>query len=153
MKTLRYLFLERLYHWSKKPYRYFFKDEVAWGITVQELLSYPPETLGFHLGCFLLKYHFTPEPQFEDHDVFHVLTDTGISVTEEISMQFYLLGNGKRSVYLFMVTAIGSLLFPDHWQRFKSAFKKGKQAHRLYDLNYLKLLSKPLDQLKTSLNI
>ena len=153
MKTIRYLLLEQLYEYSKKPYKLLFKKEVAWGISVSELLSYPPNTLGYHLGCFLLKYHFTPEPQLENHDVFHVITATGISVPEEISMQFLLLGNGKRSLYLLLVICIGSILFPDHWSVFKTAFYRGKKAHRLYDLNYVKLLHTPLHQLQSTLNI
>ena len=45
----------------------------------------------------------------EDHDVFHVLTRTGLTVKNEIELQFYLLGNGKRSLFLFIV--IGSSNF------------------------------------------
>ena len=153
MKTIRYLILEQLYEYSKKPYRLLFKKEVAWGISIPELLSYPPDALGYHLGCFLLKYHFTPEPQLENHDVFHVLTDIGISVPEEISMQFFLLGNGKCSLYLLLVIGMGIMLFPDHWPRCIAAFKRGQKAHRLYDLNYVKLLNTPLQQLQTTLNI
>jgi len=153
MKTLRHLILERLYEWSKIPYRWLFKNEAPWGIPTKELLQYPSHTLGFHLGCFLLKNHFTPEPQLEDHDVFHVLTDTGISVPEEIAMQWYLFGNGKKSLYLFMVLSLGLCLFPDELVRFIEAYKKGRRANRFYDLNFLKLLTKPLTELQSSFNI
>lgn len=153
MKTLRYLLLERLYEWSKLPYRLLFKKEAAWGISVKELLALDQHTLGYHLGCFLLKHHFTPEPQLEDHDIYHVLTDSGISVPEEIAMQFYLFGNGKRSAYLFTVLAIGSILFIDELPRFRNAYKKGLKAHRFYDLNFLKLLTHPLTDLQHTFKI
>ena len=153
MKTLRYLLLEKLYEWSKIPYRWLFKNESPWGLTVQDLLSYPSDSLGYHLGCFLLRNHFTPEPQLEDQDVFHVLTQTGISVPEEIAMQFYLLGNGKRSAYLFTVICVGLVLFPDELPRFTKSFKKGKTAARFYDHNFLKLLPLPLQQLQQNFKI
>ncbi len=153
MKTLRYLLLERLYEMSKVPYRLLFKSEPAWDLSVKELLAYPPESLGYHLGCFLLKHHFTPEPQLEDHDIYHVVTEAGISVPEEIAMQFYLLGNGKRSLYLCMVIGLGFLLFPDEIKRFYTAFKKGRSAHRFYDLNFLKLLYYPLTDVRTTFKI
>jgi ubiquinone biosynthesis protein Coq4 len=153
MKTLRYLLLEKLYEWSKIPYRWLFKDEAPWDLSLKELLSFPSDSLGYHLGCFLLKNHFTPEPQLEDHDVFHVLTQTGISVPEEIAMQFYLLGNGKRSAYLFTVLCIGTLLFPDEVPRFINSYQKGRKAHRFYNLNFLKLLPIPLRQLQQTFKI
>lgn len=153
MKTLRYLLLEKLYEWSKIPYRWLFKDEAPWDLSLKELLSFPSDSLGYHLGCFLLKNHFTPEPQLEDHDVFHVLTQTGISVPEEIAMQFYLLGNGKRSAYLFTVLCIGTLLFPDEVPRFINSYQKGRKAHRFYNLNFLKLLPLPLQQLQQTFKI
>ncbi|AWH74196.1 hypothetical protein DCS32_08480 [Dokdonia sp. Dokd-P16] len=153
METLRYLLLERLYEWSKIPYRLLFKKEAAWNISVRELLAYRPQTLGYHLGCFLLRHQFTPEPQLEDHDVFHVLTDTNNSVPDEIAMQWLLLGNAKRSLYLFIALIIGSTLFIDHYKSFIKAFQKGKTAHRFYNLNYLQLLTLPLTDLQHTLKI
>lgn len=153
MRTIRYLLLERLYEWSKLPYRILFKSEAPWGITVKELLQYPEQSLGYHLGCFLLRNHFIPEPKLENHDIYHVLTNTGISVPEEIAMQFYLLGNGKRSLYLFTVLLMGSLLFMDEFPRFWNAFQKGRSAHKFYNLNFLRLLERPLDQLQYSFKI
>lgn len=153
MKTLRYILLEKLYEWSKLPYRFLFKKEDAWGIPVKELLRYPIESLGYHLGCFLLQHDFTPEPQLEDHDIYHVLTGRGISVPEEIAMQFYLFGNGKRSLYLFTVMSVGILLFPDHIKRFWKSFKTGRKAHPFYHLNFLKLLHQPLIRLQYTFKI
>ncbi|RMB56262.1 hypothetical protein EAX61_14985 [Dokdonia sinensis] len=153
MKIIRYLILERLYEWSKLPYRFLFKSEAPWGISAKQLLTYPENSLGYHLGCFLLRNHFTPEPQLENHDIYHVLTNTGISVPEEIAMQFYLLGNGKRSLYLFIVIAIGSILFMDEIPHFREAFSKGRSAHMFYNLNFLKLLEQPLAQLQHTFKI
>ncbi|WP_233581809.1 ubiquinone biosynthesis protein COQ4 [Flavobacterium macacae] len=102
------LLIEKLYEISKKPYQKFFKKNQPWNISQQEFLHYPEETLGFHLGCFLLKHNFDIQPKLEDHDVVHVLTNTGISVPEEIGMQYLLFGNGKRSLYLYMVMLTGT---------------------------------------------
>ncbi|WP_299679215.1 Coq4 family protein [uncultured Dokdonia sp.] len=153
MNTLRYILLERLYEWSKIPYRFLFKKEAPWDISVKDLLKYPLESLGYHLGCFLLQHHFTPEPQLEDHDIYHVLTGSGITVPDEIAMQFYLFGNGKRSMYLFMVLTLGTFLFPDHIKQFWNAYKKGRKAHAFYHLNFLKLLQQPLTKLQYTFKI
>jgi ubiquinone biosynthesis protein Coq4 len=92
---MRDLFIEKMYELSKKPYQKFFKKGKPWDVEVNQLIQLPNDSLGFHLGCFLVKYNFEIQPKLEDHDIIHVLTNTGISVVEEIGMQYYLLGNGK----------------------------------------------------------
>jgi hypothetical protein len=150
---MRDLIIEKMYEWSKKPYQKFFKKNEPWPITSKDLISYPEESLGFHMGCFLLKYHFEIQPKLEDHDVFHVLTNTGVSVTEEIGMQYYLLGNGKRSAYQFAVIAIGTLFYPRQWKLFNSFYRRGKSAHQFYDLPFEKMLLQPLQNIQNTFNI
>ncbi|MBA4133680.1 MAG: hypothetical protein C0525_03040 [Flavobacterium sp.] len=150
---MRDLIIEKMYEWSKKPYQKFFKKNEPWPITSKELIRYPPESLGFHMGCFLLKYNFEIQPKLEDHDVFHVLTNTGVSVTEEIGMQYFLLGNGKRSAYQFAVIVIGTLFYPMQWKRFNTFYQRGKSAHQFYDLPFEKMLLLPLKNIQNTFNI
>ncbi|PRX53863.1 hypothetical protein [Flagellimonas meridianipacifica] len=147
---MRAVILEHLYEWSKKPYQKFLKKNCAWNISVTELVHYPEHSLGFHLGAFLLKHRFEIQPKLENHDVFHVLTNTGISVPEEISMQYYLLGNGKKSLYLFTVIGIGTFLYPDCYQLFKKAYQKGKSAYRFHHLDFSKMLEQPLGKIQSA---
>ena len=142
--------METLYEWSKKPYQKLLKSNPAWNISAQGLLRYPEHSLGFHLACFLLKHSFEIQPKLESHDVFHVLTDTGITVSEEIGMQFYLLGNGKRSPYLFSVIVLGGLLYPDQWKLFRKAYRRGRAALVFHQLDFLKLLHQPITKIKTT---
>jgi len=145
---MRTIILETIYEISKVPYQKWFKNNSPWNLTAHELLRYPQNSLGFHLGCFLIKYHFEPQPKLENHDVFHVLTNTGISVPEEIAMQYYLLGNGKRSLYMLGVLCIGTLLYPDQLKLFRNAYQKGKASYPFYSLDYKKLLKKDLKTLQ-----
>ena len=147
------LFIEKMYELSKKPYQKLIKKGKAWEINIPELIQLPADSLGFHLGCFLLKYNFEIQPKLEDHDVIHVLTNTGISVVEEIGMQYYLFGNGKRSLYLLLVILSGTLFYPTKLSYFKNEFSKGKQAHPFYNLDFLNMLSLPLITIQHSFNI
>jgi hypothetical protein len=144
---------EKMYELTKKPYQKLFKNNKPWSITKQELLIMPQETLRFHLGCFLLKHNFSIQPQLEDHDVFHVLTNTNVSVLNEIAMQYYLFGNGKRSVYLFMVMITGLCLYPFAFKYFFSELKRGQLAHQFYQLNFEKLLHYPITDIQNAFNI
>ncbi|WP_103071161.1 Coq4 family protein [Aquimarina sediminis] len=147
---MRAFILETIYNWSKKPYQRWFKKNPPWDISIKTLLKYPKETLGFHLGCFLLRNNFSPQPKLEDHDVFHVLTNIGITVSEEIAMQYYLLGNGKHSIYQVSVIFLGTLLYPDKIKLFKKSYRKGKAAYPFHQLDYKKLLHQPVQTLKTT---
>ena len=150
---MRDLFIEKMYELSKKPYQKFFKKGKAWDVKVNQLIQLPNDSLGFYLGCFLLKYNFEIQPKLEDHDIIHVLTNTGISVVEEIGMQYYLLGNGKRSLYLWMVILSGTLFYPTRFSYFKQQYKRGKAAHEFYGLDFLNMLSVPLTHIQKTFNI
>ncbi|TMM57996.1 hypothetical protein FEE95_00790 [Maribacter algarum] len=144
---MRALILEKLYEWSLIPYQSFKKNK-AWDLGIEDLLQYPKGTLGYQMGYFLLSNNFDLQDKLESHDVFHVLTRTGITVPEEISMQFYLLGNGKRSAYLFSVIFLGGLLFPDYFKMFRSKYRLGKASLPFHQLNFKKLLDQPLERIK-----
>jgi ubiquinone biosynthesis protein Coq4 len=82
-----------------------------------------------------------------------VLTNTGISVEEEIGMQYYLFGNGKRSLYLIMVILSGTLFYPTRCRYFIRQYQKGKTAHQFYELDFLNMLSLPITNIQQSFNI
>lgn len=150
---MRDLFIEKMYEMSKKPYQKLFKKGNAWDVEINHLIQFPSDSLGFHLGCFLLKYNFEMQPQLEEHDVIHVLTNTGISVIDEIGMQYYLYGNGKRSLYLLLVVITGTLFYPTRFLYFKHQYQRGKQAHEFYGLNFYNMLSIPLNHIQETFNI
>ncbi len=145
--------IEKLYEISSKPYAKYCKRNQPWSISKDQMLRMDKESLGFALGYFLVKNGFEIQPKLEDHDVFHVLTNTGTSVYEEIGMQFYLLANGKRSLYLFLVIITGILFYPVKIKYFKLQYLRGKQALPFHDVVFLELLEKPLKTLRNDLNI
>tara|TARA_R110002051_G_scaffold255120_1_gene314155 strand:- start:3803 stop:4255 length:453 start_codon:yes stop_codon:yes gene_type:complete len=146
---MRAIILEKLYDWSVSPYQ-FFKKNTAWKLNPQDLLGYPTNTLGFHMGLFLKDNLFQLQEKLENHDVFHVLTNTGVTVPDEISMQFYLFGNGKRSIYLFSVLFLGTLLYPDYWIFFSTKYRLGKSALPFHQINFQKLLNQPIHRIKST---
>ncbi|THF51859.1 hypothetical protein E6C50_08895 [Flavobacterium supellecticarium] len=150
---MKYKLFELFYRLSKVSYQHFLKKNAPWSVTKEELLTYPEKTLGNDLGIFLTVNHFTMEPKLEDHDVMHILTGIGTSVKEEIAMQCYLLGNGKRSAYLFMVVLIGTLFYPFEISFFHSYYKRGRRALAFYYLDYSKLLLQPTENIRKTFKI
>ena len=145
--------IEKLYECSKKPYQKYFKKNAPWEIDKSQLMDYPEGSLGRGLGNFLYKNHFDIQEKLEDHDIIHVLTNTGISVYEEIGMQYYLFGNGKRSLYLFMVILSGTVFYPNKLQYFIKQYKRGKRALPFHYLDFSKMLLKPIYTIQQSFKI
>ncbi len=131
-----------LFQKSAGPYAALFKrSQPAWGLSSTDLLKYPKGTLGHQVGVFLSTNNFEFLPKHESHDVFHVVCNYGTSVKEEIGLQFLLFGNGKRSLYLYVVMSLGILIVPDYYQFYKASYVKGKQQlkfHHRINREYLK---------------
>ncbi|TGD58938.1 hypothetical protein [Flavobacterium humi] len=147
------IIIEILYKMIKRPYQFLFKKNTAWNLSLQDYLNHSKDSLGFHLGSFLVRANFAIQPQLEEHDVYHVLTNTGTTVVDEIDMQFYLLGNGKKTPFVFIVIMTGFLFHIKHLKRFLSSYKKGKEAHRFYDLDFSKMLALPIGNIQSAFNI
>jgi hypothetical protein len=129
------------------------KKNLPWEFSLHDYLRHNEESLGFHIGCFLISNHFEPQPKCEDHDVFHVLTGLGTSVVDEVKMQYLLFGNGKRTLSVFLGITVGFCLYPGHFKQFKSSFSQGKSARKFHHLNYKTLLKMPISILRSELNI
>jgi hypothetical protein len=146
--------IEKLYRTIKVPYEYIFKTNAkAWELTINDYLNHNEETLGYKLGSFLNNHNYSIQEKLEEHDVFHVLTNTGITVVNEIEMQFYLLGNGKRSPFVFIVITTGIFFYPFEYKKFYSSYQKGKKAHQFYHLDFPKILHMPLTEIQYIFNI
>lgn len=142
-----------LFTYSENWYRNTFKKNVtAWKVTLAELKNYPKEELGYKYYTFLNDNNFNILPKLESHDMLHVLTKTGTQVKDELALQYYMLGNGKRSVYQFFVI-ISSLFYLDEAKYFIKAFKNGRKSKPFHHLKFEKILNESLDSIIVKYNI
>jgi len=126
----------------------FKKKQEAWNQTTDSLKKFPQGSLGNSLGIFLEKNNFQLLPKLEDHDVLHVLLDYKTTITGEIKMQFFLLGNRKRSLYALFTAIIGMLLVPEKISVFLKEFSNGRRYAPISKWSFEHLLSEPLDLLR-----
>jgi len=150
---MRDYLIEKLYECSKKPYQKYFKKNEPWKIDKTKLMDFPEKSLGYGLGNFLYNNHFDIQEKLEDHDIIHVLTNTGVSVYEEIGMQYYLFGNGKRSLYLYMVILTGTIFYPKRINYFFQQYKRGRKALSFHYLDFSKMLLMPIQSIQQTFNI
>lgn len=151
MRGLRLKFMLFLYNWSSRLYAELFKGyKAAWGISKQDFLNYPQGSLGYAMGMFYQDKGFDVMPKLENHDVFHLLTETGTDISDEIAMQYLLFGNGKISLYLIAMLFIGTLIFPEHSQYYWSSYRKGKSMHKFYHIEFKEFLSESIIELQNT---
>ena len=128
-----------------------FKTKKPWGISTEELLTYSKDSFGFHLGELLTKNNFELLPNVERHDCYHLLTNYGTKVEDEIALQYVCFGNGKRSPYLFGVVLIGTIILPEYYNYYIKSYKLGKNCNQFHHFNYKNLLQFSLQEIKESI--
>ena len=132
--------IEWLFEKSQKVYTNMFKNHEAWGIYKDELITYPNDSLGKHLGLFLHKNGFELISKVERHDAYHTITGYGTNVEDEIALQCLCFGNGKRSPYLYGAILLGIAILPDYYKYYYKSYCIGKNANSFHHYDYRKLL-------------
>lgn len=128
--------------------KYFKSSKQAWIIKQADLIHYPSNSLGFQLHLFLHALQLQLMPKFERHDVYHILTDYSMHPIDEIRMQFFLWGNGKRSLFQLAIIIAGSILLPEYFTSYIQAYRRGKNAYRFYNWDFQHLLKEDLTATK-----
>lgn len=145
-------FMLWLYDWSQIFYAQFFKrNKKAWGISIHEFLLYPEGTLGKALGEFYREKGFSVMPKLENHDVFHLITETGTEIQDEIAMQYLLFGNGKKSLYMFSMIGIGTVLYPEFLKYYLKSFRKGKSMIQFHEMEFKEYLDNSIVFIRASI--
>lgn len=123
----------------------------GWNINTQQLINFPLGTVGKALGEFLKQNNMEPLAKAEYHDVQHILFGFSMSFVDEVALQFFLRGNGLKSI-ASELTYIGAwFILPFHWTYLKSSYLKGQQYKDVSVLNNKTILQRNLKELKQSL--
>ena len=129
---------------TKPVYGKFFKQKVIpWKTNLKRLAKYPQKSLGNDLYQFLKREKLELMPKFEDHDIMHVLFGYKTTVLGELKMQFFLLGNGKKSLYCLISALIGCIMVPEYWSSYWKEFNAGKNSRNFSKWNFQFLLNEP----------
>jgi len=124
-------------------------DRNSWNLSPDDFLNYPEGSLGNELGKFYRSQNFEPISKAERHDVFHVLLGYSTNVIDEGSMQFFLWGNGKISIFTLGAAIGTAILFPNRFEKYQTAFMRGKQAVNISKWNFKNLLKEDTSKLKS----
>ncbi|MBW2960874.1 hypothetical protein [Mesonia aestuariivivens] len=141
-----------LFEVSKTLYTKFFKqNHLPWDLTTVELLEFPPETFGYHLGEFLQKNNFELLPKVERHDAYHTLTNYGTEVEEEIGLQFLCMGNGKKCPYMYGAILLGTLILPEYLSLYLKSYQVGRAAEPFHHFDYEQIIHLDYELFKSTI--
>lgn len=139
--------------WTKPIYAFLFKRKaLPWSVSMQRLRRFPAKSLGRELANFLDNEGLTLLPKMEEHDVMHVLMHYKTTVVDEARMQFFLLGNRKRSLYALACAMASLVLIPEKIPAFWEEFKKGRKYNTVWTWDFRHLLNEPIDLLRKMLS-
>jgi hypothetical protein len=102
-----------------------FHDIAIYEQRARQLQELPDGTLGKDIANCLEKNNLRLVPNFESHDLKHVLLNFKMTPIDEIRMQAFMLGNGNYSIPSFAIFIFGALLLPDLWTTFYKDYKNG----------------------------
>lgn len=125
--------------------------EKAWNINTTDLLKFPDGSVGKILGEFLKKNRLELIAGAESHDLYHVLFSFSTSFRDEVALQFFLNGNGKKSIASFG-TSIGAwFIFPLQWNYLKASYVRGKKCMDISKLHPKAILTENFNEVQKSL--
>ena len=141
-----------------------FNDMELYNQKVSELRDLENGMLGKEIADCLDNYKLTLVPNYESHDLKHVLLDYKMTAEDEIRIQAYMLGNGNYTIPCFAILGFGAILLPDMWSTFYQDYKKGKKSipisnwkiedYAKSNINELRLkLNKPETEKQTVMNL
>lgn len=128
-------------------------DRTTQQLTALNLVKYPDGSLGQQLGRFLLHNNYGQNVCASHDDVLQLLITGSNSFTDDIAVQFYLLGNGSFGLRRLTAMAVGLVLLPHKAAHFYRMYKNGKAALRFYDIDHLRLLHLPVSRIRETFMI
>ncbi len=140
-----------LFYLSKQAsilHGYLATNKKAWNLCISDYAQFPRESLGFQLYQFYLEKNLCPIPKLENHDVYHILLEANTDTRSEILLQFFILGNGKRSKFTMLASLGSLLLFPELWFDSLLAYKRGKTYQHFGHIDFKDKLQLPVETLR-----
>lgn len=114
-------------------------------------MAYTTDSHGYATGLFLTTNSFELMERLEAHDTYHVLAGYGTNVPDEIAQQYFLFGNGKKTLYVIGVLLLSILLLPDNMPQYLAAYRRGTKCNPIHLLDMKSLLNTPLQDIQNQI--
>ncbi len=149
---LRSKLLIFLTHKMALPILRFIRKPQVFPFTAQQLKQFPPGSLGNDLIIFLEAKELQLLPYYARHDVKHILLQYDTTDDGEVCLQCFMLGNGHISFPVAATVLYGIITMPEHWKKFKAAYKRGRKSTPIANWAWFEILQQPTHLLSKKIN-
>ncbi|MGF2413674.1 hypothetical protein [Ferruginibacter sp.] len=120
--------------------------------STHELKHFPQGSLGNDLVKFLEERNLQLLPHYAKHDIKHIVLQYDTTDDGEVCLQCFMLGNGHISFPVAATVLYGMVTMPEHWKKFRSAYRRGKNAMPIANWHWFKILQEPTISLIKKIN-
>ena len=148
LKSIRSKLLVLLTHTIALPILKIIRKKKVFPYSMEKLSALPYETVGNELWQILNEQNLRLLPYYEKHDIKHVVLQYPFTDEGEVSLQFFMLGNGRISFPVLSTVIYGVITMPEYYASFKKAYRRGKQIPTLDQLDWFSIIEIPLIQVQ-----
>lgn len=149
---LRSALLVFLTHSMALPLLKFIRQPEVFPYSREELIAFENGSLGNDLVRFIDQKHLELLPYYARHDIKHILLGYNTTDDGEVCLQCFMLGNGHISFPVMATVFYGMVTMPEHWCKFRNAFRRGRKACSLESWNWFELLKTPTETLRNKID-
>lgn len=144
LKNLRSNVLVLLTHTIALPILKIVRRNKKFPYSMEQLSALPYETVGNELWQLLNAHNIRLLPYYERHDIKHVVLNYPFTDDGEVSLQFFMLANGRISFPVLATVMYGLVTMPEYYGSFRKAWERGKQARNLENMDWFAIMDQPL---------
>jgi len=130
-----------------------FRKKSNWNHPLSSIRKFPDQTLGKELALFLDERQMQLLPQYEVHDILHVVLNYDTSPSEEFLLQGFMIGNGSSSFGGKVLAYLGMMIIPERIPAFRKAYKRGRHTKSIQLFKFENCLEVKLSDLRFNLNL
>jgi Coenzyme Q (ubiquinone) biosynthesis protein Coq4 len=112
--------------------------------SMEQLSALPYETVGNELWQLLNAHSIRLLPYYERHDIKHVVLNYPFTDEGEVSLQFFMLANGRVSFPVLATVLYGLLTMLEYYPSFRKAWARGKRTKSLESMDWFGIMELPL---------
>ena len=71
----------------------------------------------------------------------------------EVSLQFFMLANGRISFPVLATAIYGLITMPEYYTSFRKAYQRGKEAKDLSSLDWFAIMQQPLAEVRCQFSL
>lgn len=148
LKRYRKRLLVYLAHEVALPYFKLVRRGYNFPYSVKDLQHFEEGTVGRALYSFFFNNDLELLPHYEKHDIKHVVLGYPPTEEGEVSLQCFMLANGRITAPVIFSVFVGVLIMPESWFTFRKAWKRGRATPCLNKLNWFGLMPQPLSEVR-----